>query len=132
MAQDRPVSISPEQYARSLRQACLIARTAEEYRGQNTVVLDLTAITPIFDFFVITSGTSRRQMHAVAEEVDRALAGEGSPRRGVEGYEGSSWILQDYGDIVLHIFTPEVRQVYDLERLWADAKRIDWRNVDLS
>lgn len=66
-------------------------------------------------------------MRAIADEVNRVLGEEGSSRLGVEGYETSSWILQDYGDVVLHVFTPETRGVYDLEHLWADAPRVDWR-----
>ncbi len=120
-------SLPADQKARSLLHACLCARIADEYRGRDTVVIDLTDITPIVDFFVITTGTSRRQMRALAEEVDRALKSEGSRRLGVEGFEGESWILQDYGDIVLHVFSSEARPLYDLERLWADAPRVDWR-----
>ncbi len=78
------------------------------------------------DFFVIASGTSRRQMLAIAEEVSRNLKKEGNPPLGREGYEESTWILQDYGDVVLHLFTDEAREMYDLESLWADAGRIDW------
>ncbi|MGE3316713.1 MAG: ribosome silencing factor [Planctomycetaceae bacterium] len=102
---------------------------AADYRGQNTVVLDLTKVTPIFDYFVVTTGTSPRQMRAIADEVERVLSEEGSSRLGVEGYETSTWILQDYGDVVLHIFTPETRSVYDLEHLWADAPHVDWKNT---
>lgn len=102
---------------------------ADDYRGQNTVVLDLTAVTPIFDYFVVTTGSSPRQMRALADEVDRVLRQEGSARLGVEGYESSTWLLQDYGDVVLHVFAPESRGIYDLEHLWADAPRVDWRAV---
>jgi len=112
---------------RSLQHACQCARTAEDYRGQDTIVLDLTKITALFDYFVLTTGNSPRQMRAIADEVDRQLKHEGSRRLGLEGYEASTWILQDYGDVVLHVFTPETRRVYDLERLWADAPRVDWR-----
>ena len=112
---------------RSLEQACLCAKVADEYRGRDTVVLDLTGITPIVDYFVLTTGTSRRQMHAIAEEVDRVLASQGSGRIGLEGYDSNCWILQDYGDIVLHVFTDETRTIYDLENLWSDARRIDWK-----
>ena len=112
---------------RSLLQACRCAEIAADYRGGDTVVLDLTGVTPIVDYFVISTGTSRRQMHAIAEEVDRVLASEGSQRIGIEGYQAGSWILQDYGDIVLHVFSPETRTVYDLERLWCDTERINWR-----
>lgn len=112
--------------ARARDSASLCARVAEDYRGKDTVVLDLTAVTPIVDFFVITTATNQRQMRAIAEEVDRVLSAEGSPRVGIEGYNSDSWILQDYGDVVLHVFSTEAREVYDLEHLWADAVRVDW------
>lgn len=114
-------------YQVSLETACRCAKIADEYRGREVVVLDLTGVTPIVDFFVIATGTSRRQMHAIAEEINRELKREGNPPLGREGYEESTWILQDYGDVVLHVFTDEARAMYDLEGLWADAKRIDWQ-----
>ena len=102
---------------------------ADDFRGQDTVVLDLTEVTPIFDYFVITTGTSKRQMHAIADEAGRILKADGARRRGVEGSDSQSWILQDYGDVVLHVFSAESRRNYDLEHLWADARRVDWREV---
>ncbi len=126
---ETPRDKQSEQYLRSRRHACLCAQVADSFRGQNTVVLDLTGITPITDFFVLTTGTSRRQNHAIAEEVDDVLNREGSQRIGLEGYQDSGWILQDYGDVVLHVFTPETREMYDLESLWADAEPIDWQAI---
>jgi len=117
------------QQNRSLQHACLVARAIEDYRGQDTVVLDLTKITPIVDYFVVTTSTSPRQMRAIADEVHRVLKQEGSQRLGSEGEESSTWILQDYGDVVVHIFAAETRQLYDLEHLWADAPRIDWQAI---
>ena len=112
-----------------LRQACRAARICDEFRGEDILVLDLTGITPLFDYFVIATGSSRRQMHAIAEEVDRMLKGEGSRRRGIEGYDQSFWIVEDYGDVVLHVFTDESRETYDIEGLWADAPRVNWQSV---
>lgn len=106
-----------------------MAKIADDYRGKDTLVLDMTEITPIVDYFVLTTGTSRRQMHAVAEEADRVMEEQGSRRMGIEGYRQSTWILQDYGDVVLHVMTAETRAAYDLEHLWADAPRIDWKAV---
>lgn len=126
------VTVAPnaaERREKGLQRAALVARIADDHRGQNTVVLDLTEITSLFDYFVITSGTSRRQMHAVAEEVDRVQEDMGADRLGLEGYRESVWIVQDYGDIVLHVLTPEAREAYDLEGLWADAKRVDWETL---
>jgi ribosome-associated protein len=113
--------------AKSLQAACLCAKAAEDSRGKETLVLDLTEITPIVDYFVITTGASGRQMSAVAEEVDRVMRSTGSRPLGVEGEKDSSWILHDFGDIVLHVFSPEARKLYDLEHLWADAPRVDWK-----
>ena len=111
----------------AIRQACLCARIADEYRGRDTVVLDLTGVTPIFDFFVLTTAGSPRQARAIADEVHRVLSAEGSKTLGTEGTEAATWLLQDYGDIVLHVFTPAARSLYDLEHLWADAVRVDWQ-----
>lgn len=107
--------------------ACLCAKAAEDSRGKETLVLDLTEITPIVDFFVITTGASGRQMRSLAEEVDRVMRHSGSRPRGIEGQNDASWILHDFGDIVLHVFSPEARALYDLEHLWADAPHIDWK-----
>lgn len=108
--------------------ACRAARAAEDFRGQDTLVLDLTDVTPIVDYFVITTGTSSRQMRALAEEVLAKMKAEGQRPLGTEGTAGNSaWVLYDFGDIVLHVFTADARKLYDLEHLWADAPRIDWK-----
>ena len=110
---------------RALERAMVAARTAEDNRGQDIVILDLRELTTIFDYFVIVSGTSRRQLHAVSEEIDHALEdGMGDRRMGIEGYRESRWILLDYGDVVIHIFEPETRKYYALEDLWGQAKRV--------
>jgi len=118
-------------YARSLENAIITARCADEMRATNIVVLDMTKIASIVDFFVICTGTSRRQMHAIADEVNRKLKGEGgNARLGIEGYRTeANWILMDFGDVVLHVFTAEGRDLYDLENLKANATRIDWQSV---
>lgn len=126
-ASTKKSSLPSHARARSLKAACLCAKAAEDSRGKETLVLDLTDVTPIVDYFVITTGASGRQMKAVADEVDRVMRGTGSRPRGVEGEKDASWILHDFGDIVLHVFSPEARQLYDLEHLWADAPRIDWK-----
>lgn len=116
------------QRQRSLDDACRCAQVAEEFRGRETVVLDLTDVTPVFDYFVITSGSNPRQMRALAEEIRLMMKARGNRTLGTEGDSGdANWLVQDYGDIVLHVFHPDTRKLYDLESLWADAKRIDWR-----
>lgn len=120
-------------YRRSLINAALAARCADEMRAKDIVVLDMTRIASIVDFFVIATGTSRRQMHAIADEVNRRIKGEqGNERLSIEGYRTEGhWILMDFGDVVLHVFTEEGRELYDLENLKADAERVDWQNVSI-
>lgn len=109
--------------------ACRAARIASDYRSRDVVVLDLTAVTPVVDYFVIASGTSPRQMQALADEISRVFKAGGDGRRGIEGHDtGSTWILIDFGDIVVHVQSAEARELYDLESLWADAARVDWED----
>ncbi len=110
----------------ALQRACLAARTAADNKGQDIVVLDLRPLTPLFDFFVVSTGPSRRVVHTIVEETDAALRSVGDTRAGVEGYDASKWVVQDYGDVVVHVFDPVTREYYKLEELWADAPRIDW------
>ena len=110
----------------SVERACLSARTAADNKARDVIVLDMRGITPLYDFFVLATGTSRRQIHTLAEEIDAALRAEGEVRLGIEGYEASKWVVQDYGDIVVHVFDPDTRRYYALEDLWADAPAIDW------
>jgi ribosome-associated protein len=122
---DRPEAVPSRQSEAGLRRALVAAATARENRGQDIVVLDMRELTPIFDYFVLANGTSRRQLHAISEEIDHALEqGLGDRRQGIEGYEESRWILLDYGDVVIHLFDPETRAYYALEDLWGGAKRV--------
>ena len=109
----------------SLGRALLAAQVAEDNRGVDIVVLDMRKLTSIFDYFVLATGSSRRQLHAMSEEIDHALEDRmGDRRLGIEGYEESRWILLDYGDVVVHLFEPETRAYYALEELWGRAQRV--------
>lgn len=110
---------------RSLQLALAAARTADENRGQDIVVLDMREITPVFDYFVLVTGKSRRQLHAISEEIDHCLEDELDDKRmGIEGYRESRWILLDYGNVVIHIFDEEMREFYALEQLWNQAVQV--------
>jgi len=110
---------------RSLQLALAAARTAHDNRGQDVVVLDMRNITPVFDYFVIATGNSRRQLHAISEEIDHCLEDElGDKRMGIEGYNESRWILLDYGTVVTHLFDEETREYYALEQFWSEAQRV--------
>jgi ribosome-associated protein len=110
----------------ALERAFLCARVAEDNKAKNILVLDMRAITPLYDFVVLVTGSSRRQIHTLAEEIDAALRAEGEARLSIEGYEASKWVVQDYGDVVVHVFDGDTRTYYGLEDLWADAPRLDW------
>ena len=110
----------------ALERALLCAQVAEDNKGRDIVVLDMRPITPLYDYFVLVTGVSRRQIHTIAEEVDAALRALGDRRLSIEGYENSKWVVQDYGDVVVHVFDQEAREYYALEELWADAGKVDW------
>jgi ribosome-associated protein len=120
---------APTVHLTALERACLAARVAADNKGRDVLVLDLRGLTPLYDFFVISTGVSRRQVHAIAEETDAALRAEGDVRLGIEGYQASKWVVQDYGDVVVHVFDPDTRTYYALEDLWADAPKIDWERA---
>jgi ribosome-associated protein len=107
------------------RQVELAIRAAEDKKAVDMVILDLRKAAGFTDYFVICSGTNPRQIRAIADAATEALSAEGARPAHVEGYERSEWILLDYFDFIVHIFTPETRQFYGLERLWGNAERIE-------
>ena len=107
------------------RQVSLAIEAAADKKANDLVVLDLRKATGFTDFFVICSGTNPRQIRAIADSVTDALAAAGAKPAHVEGYERSEWILLDYFDFIVHVFTPATRDFYALERLWGDAERIE-------
>jgi ribosome-associated protein len=132
---DSPTRLASDQNSsapseRSLQLAVAAAHTARENKGQDVVILDLRDLTPICDYFVIATGTSRRQLHAMSDEIDHKLEDDLHDQRlGIEGYDGSSWLLLDFGSIVVHLFDAETREYYAIEDLWAEARRVDWESM---
>jgi ribosome-associated protein len=120
-------SKADDSHRRSLQLAISAAQVAHDNRGQQIVVLDLRELTAEFDFFLLITGTSRRQLHAIADEIEHSLADQfGEKLEGMEGYAAGTWILQDYGNVVVHLFDDKARDYYALEQLWTGAKQIDW------
>jgi ribosome-associated protein len=119
-------SVPTQKLPAALERACLSARVAADNKARDVLVLDMRGITPLYDFFVLATGQSRRQMHTIAEEVDASLRAAGDRRLAIEGYQASKWVVQDYGDVVVHVFDADTREYYALEELWADAPRVDW------
>lgn len=123
-----PISAMGGPVPRSLQLALAAARVADDNRGRDIVVLDTRKVSSLFDYFVIVTGTSRRQLHAMSEEIDHVLTHDlGDRRIGMEGYAESRWILLDFGSVVIHLFDDDARRYYALEDLWAEAPRVDWQ-----
>ena len=102
------------------------AKVAEENKGHDIVVLDIRELTNMFDYFLIVSGSSRRQLYAIGDEIQQKLVREmGDVCMSVSGQTEGKWIVIDYGDIVVHLFEPEMRKYYALEELWGKGKKID-------
>jgi ribosome-associated protein len=91
------------------------------------VILDMREVTYFTDYFIICSTDSERQSKAIAEELERTFKQEGIRKVGVSGHDGGQWILADFADIVCHIFLKSVRSFYDLESLWSEAPRVDFK-----
>jgi ribosome-associated protein len=113
--------------ARIPKQVEAAVQAAEDKKAHDLVVLDLRKAAGFTDFFVICSGTNPRQIRAIADAIIEALAADGARPAHVEGYERSEWILLDYFDFIVHIFAPETRMFYGLERLWGNAERVELR-----
>jgi ribosome-associated protein len=109
------------------RLAIEAARAADDKGARDVIILEVADVLVVADFFVIASGANDRQVKAVVEEIERRVADAelGKPLR-VEGLDDRKWVLLDYGDAVVHVFLQEVREYYQLERLWSDVPRVDW------
>lgn len=90
-------------------------------------MLDVSPHSPVADFFVIGTGTSARQMRSVCDDIAELGRERNYPARSTSGYEGQNWMLLDCIDVVVHLFSKEARSFYDLESLWGDAKKIEWK-----
>ncbi len=97
----------------------------EEKKALDIVALDISKVASFASFFLICSGDSSRQIQAIADEVEVRLKKEGIRPNHIEGYRNAEWVLLDYVDMVVHIFSKRSRTYYDLERLWRDGSRVD-------
>lgn len=106
--------------------ATLAAQAASDKSAQDIVVLDLTELSDVCDYFVIATGTNSRMVDAVIDEVEEQVAKTcGEHPFAIEGREERTWILMDYGSVLVHVFTPEQREYYRLEKLWGDAPLLE-------
>jgi ribosome-associated protein len=103
--------------------ADVAGRLALEKKAGDVVVLDLSGLTDIADYFVLASGTSERHVKTISEAVEHDMKEKGIAPFSTEGHEEGRWVIIDYGDVVVHVFLESLRELYDLENLWIEAKR---------
>ncbi len=119
----RLTSPAPDAY----RRAAIAAQAAADKNGDEIVVFDVGDILSITEAFVLVSATNTRLVKTIVEQVEETLRATDDDRpRSVEGLDDATWVLLDYGDLIVHVFLTETRAYYDLDRLWADAPRVDW------
>jgi ribosome-associated protein len=104
----------------------IAARAAESKKATGVRILDVRGISSFTDFFVICSGSNTRQIQAIMDEIEAQLRKEGERPIGIEGYDKADWILADYGDFIVNVFSQPARAFYDIERLWRQAKEVDF------
>jgi ribosome-associated protein len=109
--------------------ADLAARTLVDRKGQDVVILDVRGLASLWDYFIICSGSSKRHVQALAEQLQETLGQAGVKPLGVEGMEEGSWVLLDYVDVVIHLFIQPLRDFYDLEGLWVEATRLSVKDI---
>ena len=113
-----------------MNEALRLALTAfEDKKAFDIVLLDISKVASFASYFLMCSGDSSRQIQAIADEVEKKLKENGIRPNHVEGYRHAEWILMDYVDLVVHVFSKSARAYYDLERLWRDGKRLDAQKV---
>ncbi len=123
----RPIIARKTDDARDIAKLC--ARIADDKKGLNVVVLKMTDVIGLTDYFVIASGTNPRQVSAIADGIREALYAHKVRCLGTEGVQEGRWALLDFGDVVVHVFDESTRAFYDLEHLWAEAPRVRWKTA---
>lgn len=113
----------------SYEQALLTAKALDSKKGIDIQVIEISDISVLADYMVIATGTSSTHVKALADEVEYQLDNAGISVSHIEGYRSNSWILLDYVDVIVNVFSDEAREFYDLERLWQDGKPINLSNV---
>lgn len=120
------ISLGDPEVTRS--SAIELARGLAADKCEHVIILDVRGRSPVTDYVIIGSGTSDRQMNAALAHAEDVGKGLGLPARRTNADDRSTWLLADFVDIVVHLFEPNTRAYYDLEMLWGDAKRVDWRS----
>ena len=97
----------------------------EEKKAEDIRVIDISEVSVLADYFIIANGSNGPQIQALSDEVSEKMEKAGAVLKQIEGYDNASWVLLDFGDVIIHIFNQEYRLLYDLERIWRDGKQVD-------
>jgi len=108
-----------------------VTKALDEKKGMNIKLLKIDKVSSLADYFLICTGTSNTHVRTLCDYAEFVLEELGEPMLGREGHRGNSWELLDYGTIVVHVFTEEAREFYNLERLWADAETVNISDIIL-
>ena len=108
----------------SKKMALLAVEALEDKKAEDITIIDISEVPVLADYFIIADGSNRNQVQAMADSAEEALGRAGYDAKQIEGYQSANWILMDYKDIIVHVFSKEDRAFYDLERIWRDGKQI--------
>lgn len=121
---------NPSRLQKAYEIARMCAQFAADSKAEDILVLDMRRLTSMLDFFVIATVPSRRQATAIASQIEMEMKKQKETKLSLEASETGRWTLLDYGDVVIHLFSPEGREFYSLEDVWGDAPRLEWNNPD--
>ena len=110
---------------RSAELARIAIAALEEKKAEDIRVIDISEVSVLADYFIIANGSNGPQIQALSDEVSEKMEKAGAVLTQIEGYDNASWVLLDFGDVIIHIFNQEYRLLYDLERIWRDGKQVD-------
>ena len=113
----------------TIEKAKMLFNILNERKAVDPVLIEVTGITSIADYFIIASGSSTRQVQAITRHLEKRMREAGIKPLGIEGEQNAQWVLKDYGDVIIHIFYEDVRKFYDLEGLWVDAPRLEAKDL---
>lgn len=108
----------------SKKMALLAVEALEDKKAEDITIIDISEVSVLADYFIISDGSNRNQVQAMADSAEESLGKAGYDAKQIEGYQSANWILMDYKDIIVHVFSKEDRAFYDLERIWRDGKQI--------
>lgn len=103
-----------------------MAQAASEGKAEQIVLLDVSEVSTITDFFVVLTGSSQNHLRALAGRIEDQMRAAGVKPTNVDGYQSKGWLVLDYGNVIVHAMLEETRRYYDLERLWGDARQVEW------